>query len=343
MKRIMTFGLVGIAAGTVVTVAISAEGEGLDNWRNAISTNDFKKTLVSVKSLQEDWPAVHSVKHKENKDEAKALVQTGYRDVARDFLQGLERYEKKMRDMPPEAFCEGADALLEARGRFLKHPSYINYFLADCINRVIYVNLGERLAMVGDVPTCYDRLVERLADFRCDWSLAFDFVTGECDASQISAAEFNGLSLEKKIDEIGKMIGQEQTFLIYPQDYHNLFGVRILEKRSLTTILARLAMSDHVIGAFLPAWLSYRRKTEHFAQTDSRDQIRAVLGGESLLPPTLLQSTPPFAAVEASKFLRGVKSENWRHTLFFSDPPTFTKEVIEQFEREEAEREAEQK
>jgi hypothetical protein len=85
------------------------------------------------------------------------------------------------------------------------------------------------------------------------------------------------------------MVGQEQTFFVFPQDFHNAYGVRILEKRSSSAWLARLAMSDHAVGAFLPALLSYRRKTINFTPTDDLgNQIRAVLGDEVRLPPTLL-------------------------------------------------------
>ena len=117
MRRLKAFGFVGLFASATVAVAVGAEQDTLNHWKQAVATNDFKKTLVSIKSFQEDWPEVHSLKHKENKDAEKALVQTGYREVARTFLRGLENYEKELREMSPEAFCEGTDALLDARQR----------------------------------------------------------------------------------------------------------------------------------------------------------------------------------------------------------------------------------
>ncbi|MCL1921528.1 MAG: hypothetical protein FWG50_10730 [Kiritimatiellaeota bacterium] len=337
IRVVMMAGCLGITAFTIVT---GAGDDGLDNWRNAISTNDFKKTLVSVKSLQEDWPAVHSVKHKENKDEAKALVQTGYRNMARTFWQGLESYEKVLQEMSPEAFCEAADALLDVRNRFLKHPSYVNYFLIDSINRVIYINLGERLAMVGDVPTCYDRLVERLAEFRCDLSTIGNLVSVEYGSDRFSMATIEEMPFEKKLDAIGVAIGQDMSFLFLPQDIHNMYGLRILEKCSLTALSRRLALSDHCIGASLPALLSFRRKTMVFTATDSFPQIRAVLGDEVWLPPTLLPGRHR-AVIEASDFLTAIRSEHWREKLCFSESPAFfAKGLVEQLEREEAEREA---
>jgi len=240
--------------------------------------------------------------------------------------------------MPPEAFCEGADALLEARKQFLKHPSYVNCFLVDTINRVIYINLGERLAKAGDVPVCYDRITEHLAESRYDWSLLFELANGEYGANQISRTEIEKLSPQGKAEAIGKMIGQEFFFFL-PQDAHNLYNLRILEKRSSSAWLARLISSDHAIGA-LSALLSYRRKTTHFTPMDTVEQIRAVLGDDTPLVSTWLFDDSPRAADVIDNFLREIQSEKWRMMLGFSDPPFFTKEFIERAEEEEAEREA---
>jgi len=337
MKKIQTFGLIGLLTSSAFAVANGTEREVLDNWRQAISTSDFNKTLTSVKSLKEDWPAIHSVKHTVSKNEEKALVQADYRNVARAFLQGLESYERELQEMPPEAFCEGADALLDARKKFLKYPSYINYFLVDAINRIIYVNLGERLAKVGDVPMCYDKIVGRLADFRCDLSKIANLVSEEYGANKFSMTTIENLPLGDKLNAIGKVIGQDRNFLFIPQDMHNMYGPRILEKQSLTALSHRLALSDHFIGASLPALLSYRRKATNFTPTDSWEQIRIVLRDEPRLPPTLLYGEPPSTASIADDFLSIVRSENWRNMLCFFD--VLKKETLSTLEKEEAERE----
>jgi len=336
---IKTIGLVGLLSSAMLV--IGAEKDVLNNWEKVVSTNDFAKTLVSVRALQDEWPAIHSVKHAINKDAKNALAQTGYRDVARTFLLGLERYEKVLREMPPEAFCVGAGALLDARERFLKNPGYINYFISDAINRVIYVNLGERLAKVGDVPTCYDKVVERLAEFRCDWSLLFEITNQELGTKQMAMAEIQAMPLKDKAEAIGKMVGQEETFLVFPQDIHNLYGLRLLEKCSLPPLLTRLSSADHVIGGLLPALLSYRRKAERFSPTDSFQQIQSILGEDTRMSPTMYNGGQPLAASLASEALRFIDTERWRMALYFSDLLGITKEIIERFEKEEAERDAE--
>ena len=330
------FGLVVLAF--TATVTTGAERDVLNTWKQTVSTNDFKKTLTDMKALQEEWPAVHSIKHVINKDTEKALLQTDYRNVAKTFWQGLEHYEKELREMSPEAFCTGADALLDVRERFLKHPSYINCFIVDTINRVIYVNLGERLIKAGNLPTCYDRAVERLAEFRCDWTLLYALVNGEYGTKQFSMAEIKELALEYKFEAIAKMIGQEHFFFI-PQDAHNLYGMRILETRSSAALPNRLFVSDHIIGAYLPALLSYRKKATHFALEDTLDKIYAVLGDDAWLPPTMWEAKP-HAVKAVNDFLGEVRSRKWQQKLHFSDPPEFTKERIERWEQEEAEREA---
>jgi len=185
---------------------------------------------------------------------------------------------------------------------------------------------------------CYDKIVERLAEFRCDWSQFYELASRESGINEFSMAEIEEMPLHDKIKAIEKMVGQENFF--FPQDVHNMYGLRILEKRSLTTLLTRLIWSDHVVVVSLPALLSYRRKAVIFAPTDSREQIRAVLRDEPRLPPTLIQGDPPLVDVEADHLLRSVQSEYWRMMLCFSDPSRFTKEFIERQEKEEAEREA---
>ena len=340
MKRISVFGLVGMVVGTAFTAVIGAESDRLDNWKSIVSTNDFRKTLTDVKSFQEDWPAVNSIKHKENKNAEKALVQTGYRDVARTFLQGLEEYEKTLQAMSPEAFCEAADALLDTRERFLKHPSYVNYFLSDCINRVLFVNLGDRLARAEDVPLSYDKIAERLAEFRCDLSTIGNLISMEYGADRFSMAEIENKEFEDKLTVIGIALDHDMGFLFFPHDIHNVYGLRILEKCSLTALSHRLAVSDHFIGVRLPALLLFRRKTTHFTETNPFLQIRTVLGDEIRMPPTL-RDRKPRAAIEASDFLHMLRSENGREQMLcFPKVPRFFTNIGE-LDREEAKLEAE--
>ena len=337
MRKIKVLGIVGLLTGTALSVMGNAEKETLNNWEKAVFTNDFKKTLTSVKSLKEDWPAIHSVKHKENNDGEKASLQTGYRDTTRTFLQGLEKYEKELRNMSPEAFCEGANALLDVRERFMKHPSYVNYFLVDSINRVIYINLGERLIKIGDVPTCYDRVVERLAEFRLTWLQLYELAGMEYRTNQISSAEFEKLSCDEQIEAVEELVGLENFYFVVP-DAHNLYNLRILDTRSLTALLTRLIGSDTVIGS-LPALLTYRRKAADFALTDSWEQTRVILKDEASLAPTLLDERPRASGV-VDELLRGIQSEEWRMTLYFSEMPGLTQEILERAEKREAEREA---
>ena len=340
MKRMQTLGLVGLLTSVALTAVGDAERTTLNNWKRVVSTNDFKKALADIRTFQEEWPVVHSIKHTANKDETKGLLQTGYRDVARTFLQGLEHYEKSLREMSPEEFCEGAETLLEIRKRFMKSPSYVNYFLADSINRVVYINLGERLAKAGDVPTCYDKIVERLAEFKYDLSQLVALVNEEYGDNRVSMAMIKDAPLAHPLQVIGKTIGQENFYFVV-EDAYNLYNLRILEKRSLTALLARLVSSDHFIGASLPALLAYRRKVAQFTPTDSLEKIGIVLGENAWLPPTLWHGQP-HAIREATDFLDlvAIRSEEWRQLLYFSNPPEFTKERIERWEKEEAEREA---
>jgi len=334
MKKVQTFVLSACAALS----AFGADAAALDNWRQAVSTNDFKRALAAAKAVPEEWPAVRSVKHAGAGDAESDLPQDGFRDVARVFLLGLEQYEKTFRGMAPEAFCEASDELLDVRGRFLKHPGYANYFLADAINRVIYVNLGERLVLPGDVPACYDRIVERLAGFRFDLPQMVALVNEEYGTNLVSMAEIKKLPLACQLQTVGKAFGQENFFFL-PQDMHNTYRLRILEKQSLSALLNRLVISDHIIGASLPALLDYRKKASTFTPFDIYPQVGAVLGKEMRSPPTLW-SDFSLAASNVSDLLREIQSEKWRQRLCLSDPPVFTEEFIETLERQEMEREA---
>lgn len=337
MKKMWTFVLLGLLAWTTHAVAGAGKGS-LDNWRQAVSTNEFKKTLAAARTISEEWPSVHSVKYAGERDAESGLSQIGYRDLARTFLLGLKSYEKLLREMPPKAFCEGADELLDVRGRFLKNPGYVNYFLADSINRVIYVNLGERLARPADVPACYDKIVARLAEFRCDFPQIVSLINEEYGSNVLSMAEIKDLPLTDQLQTVGRVIGQVNFFFI-TQDAHNLYGLRMLEQRSLSALVSRLVSSDYFIGASLPALLSYRRETTRFSPIDSSLQVGSVLGNETRLPPTLLDGQPRAASV-VSCFLREVRSEQWGQRLCFFDPPALTEEIIYTLERQEVEREA---
>ena len=341
MKKIVAlFAGTLVASATALTAVVGAERDVLDNWKSVVSTNDFKKTLASVRAVQEDWPAVHSIKHKESKNAETSLIQTGYRDVARTFLQGLEAYEKTLQAMSPGAFCEAADALLNAREKFLKHPSYVNYFLVDCINRVLFVNLGDRLARAEDVPLSYDKIAGRLAEFRCDLSTIGNLISMEYGTDRFSMAEIENKGFEDKLAAIGIALDHDMGFLFVPSDVHNVYGLRILEKCSLSALSHRLAVSDHFVGVSLPALLLFRRKTAHFTETDSFPEIRAVLGDEARMSPTL-RTHHPLATIEAFGFLDMLRSENGREQMLcFPKVPRFFTNIGE-LDREEAKLEAE--
>ena len=339
MKKTRVLGLLGLLAGVAVAAPGDTGPSGLDNWRKTVSTNGLPETLAAVATLPEDWPAVRSVRHAGKKGRNTDSQQTEFRDLAKTFWAGLERYEKALQKLPPESFCRGAEALLKARERFLKHPSYANYFIVDSINRAVYINLAERLAKAEELPVCYDPLVERLAEFRFDLPQIIPVINDEYGANLITVAAFENMHISERFQTVGEMIGQE-NFLFIPENMHNMFGLRILEKRSFPVLLHRLVLSDHFIGASLPALLSYRRKAPHFTPDDTYQQINAVFGRDApAMPPTLCDGRPRPAS-EAITLLDELRSERWRNRLSFSDPPTFTPEKIEILEKKEAEREA---
>ena len=337
MKKISVCGLLMLFAGMAVAASGDVGQGGLDNWRKAISTNDFLETLAAVATLPDDWPAVRSVRHAGEKSRNADPQQAELRSLAKTFWLGLERYEKTLRDLPPEPFCREAEALLKVRGRFLKHPSYINFFLADAISRVVYVNLAERLAKAGDVPACYDPLVGRLAESRFDLPQIIPVINDEFGTNLISMSDIKRKPLVEQLQTIGKTIGQE-NFFFYIEDIHNTFGARILGKRSFSALLNRLVMSDGIIGAGLPALLSYRRRSPRSTPDDTYQQIKAVLGEAPAMPPTLLNGNP-LPSIEANTLLNVIRSGKWRKELCFSCSHTLSPRRIEELEQQEAERE----
>ncbi|HOG51265.1 MAG TPA: hypothetical protein PKY10_11815, partial [Lentisphaeria bacterium] len=137
---------------SVFMLALSAYAGEFDQqpaeyWSEVLAANDFKGVLsVFQIGPKVEWPPVHSAKYADEKD--KTLVTQGveFRKFGELLAHDLEDYERQLQGIPSEQFCERCESLLAMRQQFLCHPSYFNLILADSVNRVLYVNLAERLA-----------------------------------------------------------------------------------------------------------------------------------------------------------------------------------------------------
>ena len=312
---------------SVFVLALSAyagefEQQLAEYWSEVLATKDFKEVLsVFQVGPKVEWPPVHSVKYADEKD--KNLVTQGveFRKLGELLAQSLEDYERQLQDIPSEQFCERCESLLAMRQQFLRHPSYFNLILVDSINRVLYVNLAERLALADEIAPCLLPLLGRLGSFRPDLQQLLSMTNAEFNKSVLDESAYRSASSIEQLKMLWSAL-EPDTPLMMPKNTLNLPTFQLMKKRDIPALLSRLVMSDLYIHTLLPALVQYRQKAEAYSPTATCQQIKAVVGREARAPESL--GVVPFgvsrAASAVNYLLQDIQSGKNRKQLLFSLP-----------------------
>jgi len=312
---------------SVFVLALSAYAGEFDQqpaeyWSEVLATKDFKGVLsVFQVGPKVEWPPVHSVKYADEKD--KNLVTQGaeFRKLGELLAHGLEDYERQLQDIPSEQFCERCESLLAMRQQFLRHPSYFNLILVDSINRVLYVNLAERLALADEIAPCLLPLLGRLGSFRPDLQQLLSMTNAEFNKSMLGESAYRSASSIEQLKMLWSTLEPDTPFMM-PADTLGLPTFQLMKKRDIPALLSRLVMSDLYIHTLLPALVQYRQKAEAYSPTATYQQIKAVVGREARAPESL--GVVPFgvsrAASAVNYLLQDIQSGKNRKQLLFSLP-----------------------
>jgi hypothetical protein len=308
-----------LLSGVPAVLADTAQSR-LEYWQKALPTNDFSAVLSLFKATPaKEWRAVHSVKYASQLKETTAEQQEEYRKLGTALLRQLEQYELNLKDLPPEQFCEQAEALFPMRKHLLKNPSYINLILADTINRVIYVNLAERLARLGEVPSCYQPLLGQLDEYRTDLLQLLPIINAELNTNLVDEVAYQTATNEDRLRMFEKPF-ENEYLLILPKNGHHAFNYRLVLKQNLQVLLSRLVLSDYSIHTCLPSLARYRKEAKDYTIPYDFPKLEAVLGIETKAPASIGGTRlGVYAATSTAGFLKIIQSGKMRFMLYFTD------------------------
>jgi len=318
MKR-LTF-LCAVCFLAVSAYASESNKQPSEYWSEVLSANEFDDVLSVFQSgPKEQWPTVHSVDYIDDENKSLMAQEAEFRKLGEILAHGLEDYEQQLKDLPPEQFCKHSKSLLAMRQHLARHPSYFNLILIDSINRVLYVNLAERLALADNISPCLLTLAERLGSFRPNLEQVLSMADAELNKTVVDESAYRSASSVEQLKMLWSAL-EPGTPLMMPRNLFNLPTFQLMKKQDVPVLLNRLVTSDLYIHSLLPALIQYRQQSEAYSPTSTYQQIKAVLGREAQAPESL--GLVPFgvsrAASAVNYLLQDIQSGKTRKLLLFS-------------------------
>ena len=301
--------------------AADTDSRVLDYWSDIFADSDFLAILATFKSgPKEEWPAVHSPDFASSAKELTPFQQAEFRKLGKKLAHGLENYEQSLKGQPTAQFCDNSQSLLLMRKHLAHNPSYFNLILVDAINRVIYINLSERLTHEEDPSPCLLTLVEQLGSFQPNLVQVLSMADAELNKHLLDDVAYRSASDREKFKMLWPVLSPDTPIMI-PRNPINLFTYQLMGTQDIPSLLSRLVNSDFYIHSALPSLIQYRRVAGSCSPLATYQEIEAVLGEETRVPESLGATVWGItrAASAVSTLLQDVQSGKTRKQLFFSD------------------------
>jgi hypothetical protein len=305
----------------VSTDAGESEKPPVEYWSEVLSANNFDDVLsVFQAGPKVEWPTIHSAKYTDEENKNLMAQEAEFRKLGERLAHKLEDYERQLQNIPLEQFCERSGSLLVMRQHLLRHPSYFNLILVDSINRVLYVNLVERLAHAKNVPPCLLVLAENIGKFHPNLQHFLTLAEEELGKNILEKEGYSSASDAERLTLLWSAIEPEAT-LMFPKNVLDIGTYQLIKKQDMPLLLNRVTFSDLYIHSLLPALILYRQEADVYSPLDSYQQIKDVLGQEERVKESLGSQAFDVsrAASAVNHLLQDIQSGKTRKLLFFSD------------------------
>ncbi|MCD4654657.1 hypothetical protein K8T06_12090 [bacterium] len=258
-------------------------------WSKVLSEKDFDDVLSVFQSGPKiQWPLVHSVKYNKYENQTQQQEEAEFHRLGDSLVYRLEEYEMKLQAVPSEEFCERSESLLSMRQHIAYHPSYYNLILVDSINRILYVNIAERLALAEQTTPCILTLVDQIGEYQLDL-LQLRKMTGvELNKKIVDDSAYLSSSDANRLNLLWTSFGSEETInQLLPRNLEDMSTFQLIKKQNIPALISRLVRSDYFIHSILPIFIEYKEKAEKYDSTDNYQQIESVLGREHQTPESI--------------------------------------------------------
>ncbi|NOX75901.1 MAG: hypothetical protein GXP17_04660 [Gammaproteobacteria bacterium] len=273
-------------------------------WDKSIGADDLSVLLFNIKkNIKYKWPAVHSESFSIKLSLDQQKFQKEFRLLSIALMQQIEDYVEFSEREKSDVFYDKLNSMIKLRDLVSKYPSYINWVLADSINRFIYLNLRQRVAFHDMEIEASRKTLAKLDNYKLDISAIQMIVELELDQVLDKEIEHGVDSFRKGLQaEMGmsqdmvnlyiENIGKDVTVFRAIWDYlappgssmmipNNLLEattLSLLAKRELSLLLWRMVYTDYYIRTALPLLVKYKEKEKKFSINDDYQKIRLTLG-----------------------------------------------------------------
>ncbi len=304
-----------------ISQAEAVQSPVMQYWTQIVEPGDFKKSLDAFcGGPKHDWPAIFSETYSSSLEEPVAREQARFRKLSDTLVCGLETYEAMMRTNALPAFVRQSGDLLTMRHQLERSLSYVNLVLIDSINRVLFVNLAERMIAPDTLSPDLVRLAEQLGHFHPDLEQIRVIAEKETRRSLVAREKFTGTDKERL--RLLWYALEPDTTPMFPKNVLLMGTYTLLKTQDVPVLLNRLTMSDYYIRSALPALVAYRQKAEAYSSTNDHQQIKSIMGQDTKVSQSVGAeiSGTKYAASVVNDLLHDAKVGRTRKLLLFSLP-----------------------
>lgn len=296
--------------------------QALVYWSDVLAATNFADVVMIFQAgPMYEWPPIHSVEYYCEENRSAMAQSAAFRPLAELIAHRLEEFERTLPHIPPEDFYEFAEPLLSMRKEFMRHPSYINLILVDSINRILWVNLAEKLALSDEISPDLVDFSKSLGSFRPSLISLGVITENELNIPIVHTSEYLTASDDERLKMLWSCLDSaEDSFIMLPKEPFDLPTYQLMRKQNMAALVLRLVISDLYINSLLPTLIHYRNKDENYSPNVQYQHIKSILGRDAPTPHSL--GVEPFGASSAasslSYFLRDILSGDMRAQLLFS-------------------------
>ncbi len=245
-------------------------------WHNACENINFEDTInIFAIGPQRVWPPIHSSKYSETLQKKDRIQQSEFHELAKTLVRDLRTFESTLKNISNQKFTQKIENLLQMRDQVINNQSYINLIISDEINRIVFVNVGERLIESESLTTDLIDNVMHLSQYRPDM-IKFGKIV-EIELSIKLPGYDNCKNDVERVNLLWKIL-EPDTRPMFPNNILDIEISRILETQRVLVLLTRMLTTDCYSRTCLPAFVMYRKNAPSYSSTDDYQEVVFILG-----------------------------------------------------------------
>lgn len=273
---VLTFMVVSVLSG-----GVEAATSTVDDW-SAVVSRGLAKCLdeISNRESQSHWPSLVYVHPSERQSPGPAKKAHDLSKVLMDDLASYRQSLPALTARDDEAVAQAVGQLQDFRDALIRQQGYINWTLADAINRVAVVSLCRNVLQTRRVGAGIKAQADRLTRFRisvASWQRMIEAEQGS--PLPLSTAPVQRETVQGFLELLTQTSGHTNVAEVLGRTTAATHA-DFIETKDMTGILLAYMGTDALLHLALPLLIQYVEQNPDFSLRDDYRQVKSKMQGK---------------------------------------------------------------